>query len=249
MSARSPAALRGRLPPAASRRGPAAACPPARQHSTAHRTSQAAAARWHAPVQWPDPGTAACWARLCRANKRAHGSRPNVDFLVADVTEMDMPSCSYDVVFSNWLLMYLSDDEVLALACNVLNWVRAWGRRVWPAAGRPAWPAPAPEHVWVCQRPSAPAHPPRLTWPARLLLLQLSDGGVLFFRESCYKQSGDKPRESNPTHYRWADGGCPACPAARHAWASLALRCCFVRGAATPPVLHTCCPHCCAMWL
>jgi hypothetical protein len=30
---------------------------------------------------------------------------------------------SYDVVFSNWLLMYLSDAEVKALAAKVLRWV------------------------------------------------------------------------------------------------------------------------------
>jgi phosphoethanolamine N-methyltransferase len=30
---------------------------------------------------------------------------------------------SYDVVFSNWLLMYLSDVEVKALAAKVLRWV------------------------------------------------------------------------------------------------------------------------------
>lgn len=31
---------------------------------------------------------------------------------------------------------------------------------------------------------------------------QLSEGGTLFFRESCFKQSGDKARSNNPTHYR-----------------------------------------------
>jgi len=31
---------------------------------------------------------------------------------------------SYDVVFSNWLLMYLSDGEVQQLAAKILSWVR-----------------------------------------------------------------------------------------------------------------------------
>jgi hypothetical protein len=35
-----------------------------------------------------------------------------------------------------------------------------------------------------------------------LLLLQLAPGGVLFFRESCFRPSGDRPRKGNPTHYR-----------------------------------------------
>ena len=34
------------------------------------------------------------------------------------------------------------------------------------------------------------------------MLEWLAPGGVLFFRESCHKQSGDKPRKENPTHYR-----------------------------------------------
>lgn len=53
--------------------------------------------------------------------------RSNVDFRVADVTELTLPEGSFDVVFSNWLLMYLSDQEVLALATNILRWVRRAG--------------------------------------------------------------------------------------------------------------------------
>lgn len=85
-------------------------------------------------------------------NRRQHEALGNVDFVVADVTEMEQPASSYDVVFSNWLLMYLSDEEVEALAVKALNW--------------------------------------------------LSPGGTLFFRESCFRPSGDKPRNGNPTHYR-----------------------------------------------
>ncbi len=31
---------------------------------------------------------------------------------------------------------------------------------------------------------------------------QVQDGGLVFFRESCFRQSGDVKRSSNPTHYR-----------------------------------------------
>ncbi|MGH0189478.1 UNVERIFIED_CONTAM: hypothetical protein FKN15_035406, partial [Acipenser sinensis] len=48
--------------------------------------------------------------------------------------------CSFDLVFSNWLFMYLSDTELLSLAGRMLDW--------------------------------------------------LSPGGYLFFRESCFHQSG-----------------------------------------------------------
>lgn len=42
---------------------------------------------------------------------------------VADVTELDLPEASADVVFSNWLLMYLSDEECSKLARDALRWV------------------------------------------------------------------------------------------------------------------------------
>ncbi|KAI8467871.1 MAG: S-adenosyl-L-methionine-dependent methyltransferase, partial [Monoraphidium minutum] len=85
-------------------------------------------------------------------NRRRNGHLPNCDFRVADVTTLALEPGSFDVVFSNWLLMYLSDEEVEALMTRALGW--------------------------------------------------LSEGGVLFFRESCFRPSGDKSRRANPTHYR-----------------------------------------------
>eukprot|EP00877_Chromochloris_zofingiensis_P011556 jgi/Chrzof1/6654/Cz19g04140.t1 len=85
-------------------------------------------------------------------NRRVNGALRNCDFCVSDVTELDLPAGSFDVVFSNWLLMYLGDAEVLQLARNALSW--------------------------------------------------LCEGGIFFFRESCFRQSGDRARKANPTHYR-----------------------------------------------
>nr|BAU37045.1 phosphoethanolamine N-methyltransferase [Chlamydomonas asymmetrica] len=86
-------------------------------------------------------------------NRRINGkNHPSISFQAADVTELELPEQSYDIVFSNWLLMYLSDAEVEALAAKMLRWLRP--------------------------------------------------GGCVFFRESCFKQSGDKARKYNPTHYR-----------------------------------------------
>lgn len=42
----------------------------------------------------------------------------------ADATQLQLPAGSYDVVFSNWLLMYLGDEEVAKLAADALRWVR-----------------------------------------------------------------------------------------------------------------------------
>ena len=37
--------------------------------------------------------------------------------------------------------------------------------------------------------------------------MQVEEDGIVFFRESCFRQSGDKARKSNPTHYRFASLG------------------------------------------
>lgn len=89
---------------------------------------------------------------LIDQNEENNSHYGNITFKCGDATELDLPAQSADVVFSNWLLMYLSDTEVQNLAINMLNW--------------------------------------------------LEDGGVVFFRESCFRQSGDKARKKNPTHYR-----------------------------------------------
>jgi hypothetical protein len=43
-----------------------------------------------------------------------NGHYKNIEFKCADVTspELKIPRASVDLVFSNWLLMYLSDEEV-----------------------------------------------------------------------------------------------------------------------------------------
>lgn len=89
---------------------------------------------------------------LIAENERVNGHYPNASFAVGDATELQLPAGSVDVLFSNWLLMYLGDAEVASLARRSLSWV--------------------------------------------------VPGGVVFFRESCFRQSGDKKRAKNPTHYR-----------------------------------------------
>ncbi|EFJ29738.1 hypothetical protein SELMODRAFT_146547 [Selaginella moellendorffii] len=87
-------------------------------------------------------------------NKEVNGCHKNVEFLCADVTSpsLTFPRSSKDLIFSNWLLMYLSDDEVTALTKKMIFWLKR--------------------------------------------------GGSIFFRESCFHQSGDHKRKNNPTHYR-----------------------------------------------
>lgn len=85
-------------------------------------------------------------------NKERNGHLKNVSFLQADVMQLEFPERNFDLVFSNWLCMYLNDQECIKLFNRILPW--------------------------------------------------LKDGGRVFFRESCFKPSGDVKRSSNPTFYR-----------------------------------------------
>ncbi|XVE63972.1 hypothetical protein DITRI_Ditri07aG0063700 [Diplodiscus trichospermus] len=91
---------------------------------------------------------------VIKKNESINGHYKNVKFLCADVTSPDLefPEGSLDLIFSNWLLMYLSDTEVENLAERMVKWLKV--------------------------------------------------GGHIFFRESCFHQSGDCKRKHNPTHYR-----------------------------------------------
>nr|XP_034917409.1 phosphoethanolamine N-methyltransferase 1-like [Populus alba] len=89
-----------------------------------------------------------------KKNENINGHYKNVKFMCADVTSPDLniSEGSVDLIFSNWLLMYLSDKEVENLVEMMVKWLKV--------------------------------------------------DGFIFFRESCFHQSGDSKRKYNPTHYR-----------------------------------------------
>ncbi|KAJ9676819.1 hypothetical protein PVL29_022025 [Vitis rotundifolia] len=91
---------------------------------------------------------------VIKKNESINGHYKNVKFMCADVAspELNFSSESMDLIFSNWLLMYLSDKEVEELVERMVKWLKV--------------------------------------------------GGFIFFRESCFHQSGDSKRKVNPTHYR-----------------------------------------------
>ncbi|XP_078445971.1 phosphoethanolamine N-methyltransferase-like [Wolffia australiana] len=91
---------------------------------------------------------------VIKKNESVNGHLKNVSFQCADITSSDLKieDESVDLVFSNWLLMYLSDQEVKEVAEKMVKWLKV--------------------------------------------------GGFIFFRESCFHQSGDSKRNANPTHYR-----------------------------------------------
>ncbi|XP_041038019.1 phosphoethanolamine methyltransferase, partial [Carcharodon carcharias] len=85
-------------------------------------------------------------------NRELNSEHRNISFLQADITLLELPGNSFDLIFSNWLLMYLTDEELMHVTQRLLSWLRP--------------------------------------------------GGYLFFRESCFYQSGNLRRNFNPTVYR-----------------------------------------------
>jgi len=60
-------------------------------------------------------------------NRKANHHFGNCEFVVADVTKLERPKESADLIFSNWLLMYLTDKEVEAFFSKMLSWLRPGG--------------------------------------------------------------------------------------------------------------------------
>ncbi|KAM9377274.1 phosphoethanolamine methyltransferase isoform 2-T2 [Pholidichthys leucotaenia] len=60
-------------------------------------------------------------------NRQDNGHHSNATFIQADVTKLDVPQNSFDFIFSNWLLMYLSDEELKSCLEKMLSWLRPGG--------------------------------------------------------------------------------------------------------------------------
>eukprot|EP00210_Caulerpa_lentillifera_P003560 g3396.t1 len=55
-----------------------------------------------------------------KRNQEANGRYSNITFLTADATQMDFGNNAHDLVFVNWLLQYLTDEEVLSTMTRIL---------------------------------------------------------------------------------------------------------------------------------
>jgi len=64
----------------------------------------------------------------CKINRESNGHLTNLDVICEDALKLNFAPNSFDIVFSNWLLMYFTDDEVQTLATNCLNWLKPGGR-------------------------------------------------------------------------------------------------------------------------
>ncbi|XP_042902530.2 uncharacterized protein [Parasteatoda tepidariorum] len=47
----------------------------------------------------------------------------NITYIAADVLDLQLPAKKFGAVFSNWLLMYLTDQECVALLQKILHWL------------------------------------------------------------------------------------------------------------------------------
>ncbi|ESO11039.1 hypothetical protein HELRODRAFT_71964 [Helobdella robusta] len=62
-----------------------------------------------------------------KCNESTNGHHGNIQFVQADVMLLKFPENSFDLVFSNWLLMYLEEDEVCTLFEKIFNWLKPGG--------------------------------------------------------------------------------------------------------------------------
>lgn len=77
-------------------------------------------------------GASSHWVHCCgEQNREVNAQFTNIEWEAADATALELKAGDYDVVFSNWLLMYLGNEEVAKLAADSLAWVKS------PAHGPP----------------------------------------------------------------------------------------------------------------
>lgn len=61
--------------------------------------------------------------KLTAGNKGDNGHFENITFITEDTTKLEFGPDAFDLVFSNWLLMYMTEVEVEAFLNNAISWV------------------------------------------------------------------------------------------------------------------------------
>lgn len=60
-------------------------------------------------------------------NKERNAAAKNIKYVVSDAAHLHLPKRSIDLVFTNWLMMYMSDHEVVEFVTNALKWLKPGG--------------------------------------------------------------------------------------------------------------------------
>jgi len=91
--------------------------------------------------------------------------RPGDDFICADATKLEFPANSFDFIVWNWLLMYLSEEEMKKFVVRCCRWLKVGGLlfgrescgepscknhiRTWAPKGNPTEYRPASVYTWL----------------------------------------------------------------------------------------------------
>ncbi|XP_035265800.1 phosphomethylethanolamine N-methyltransferase-like isoform X2 [Anguilla anguilla] len=82
----------------------------------------------HHFAQYADHVTAVDFMeKFVEKNKQDNSHHRNVDFIHSDVTQLNFSKNSFGFIFSNWLMMYLSNEELVSLVKNMLLWLQPGG--------------------------------------------------------------------------------------------------------------------------
>ena len=66
------------------------------------------------------------WKSICR-NRELTCGNDNVLYLCADAANLEFPPVTFDIVFSNWLLMYLPNEIIHPLIQKIYKWLKPSG--------------------------------------------------------------------------------------------------------------------------
>ncbi|XP_070533208.1 uncharacterized protein [Ptychodera flava] len=61
---------------------------------------------------------------LTAVNREENGAMGNIDFITSDVVQVEFPSNSFYLIFTNYLLQYLTEREADQFALNALQWLK-----------------------------------------------------------------------------------------------------------------------------
>lgn len=60
-------------------------------------------------------------------NRKINGHMKNINFVVGEASALEIDTNSIDLVFTNWLMMYLTDGEVINFLKHTLDWLKVGG--------------------------------------------------------------------------------------------------------------------------
>lgn len=66
--------------------------------------------------------------KFIQKNKSINSSHSNIHYVVGDALSLVFQKNSFDFIFINWLMMYLSDKEVKILASLLFAWLKPGGK-------------------------------------------------------------------------------------------------------------------------